>query len=341
MAGQTIPFEETGVLGELTFDTFGCNVFKADNLPTPDRLEPDIFFERGVRFGMNLRTPDGKTIEVWRFEDELNPREVWPSPPIRVRVGQIVHSKIYARNNTHTIHHHGMEPTTFNDGVGHVSFEVGDTYTYQFQPSTPGTYFYHCHKNTVLHFEMGMYGLLIVDPPEGPGYLYSGGPRYDVETAWVADDLDPKWRELGHSAGLCGEDAGLNVFKPKYFVINGVFAPNTMYDPRVSMRIARGKTGLIRLLNASYSVLSVTLGVDVQCVAYDGHGLGTRNNPWCRPFTIRAGTPIELTTASRCDLLVKPTRQGVYPVRMEFRDWITGAIQDEGRGIAETQIVVT
>jgi FtsP/CotA-like multicopper oxidase with cupredoxin domain len=341
MAGQTIDFTQTGVLGELTFDTFGCNVFKADNLPTPDRLQPDIFFERGVRFGMMLPTPDGKTIEVWRFEDELNRREVWPSPPIRCRVGQIVHSKIYARNNTHTIHHHGIEPTTFNDGVGHVSFEVGDTYTYQFQPSTPGTYFYHCHKNTVLHFEMGMYGFLIVDPPEGPGYLYSGGPRYDVEMAWAVDDLDPKWRQLGHSAGLCGEDAGLNVFRPKYFVINGVFAPNTMYDPRVSMRVARGKTGLIRLLNCSYSVLSVTLGIDVECVAYDGHGMGSRNNPWCRAFKIRAGTPIELTSAQRVDLLVKPTRQGVYPVRMEFRDWITGEIQDGGNGVAETQIVVT
>lgn len=341
MAGQSIPFEQTGVLGELTFDTFGCNVFKADNLPTPDRIAPDIFFERGVRFGMHLPTPDGKTIEVWRFEDALNPREVWPSPTIRVRAGQVVHSKIYARNNTHTIHHHGIEPSTFNDGVGHVSFEVGDTYTYQFQPSTPGTYFYHCHKNTVLHFEMGMYGLLIVDPPEGPGHVFSGGPTYQVETAWVIDDLDPTWRQLGHSAGLCGEDAGLNVFRPKYFCINGVFAPNTIYDPRVEMRIRRGQTGLIRLLNASYSIVRITLGVDVQCVGYDGHGMGSRNNPWCRPYTIRAGTPFELTTAQRGEFLIKPTRQGVFPVRVEHLDWITRQIQDGGRGVTETQIVVT
>lgn len=341
MSGQAIPFEETGVLGELTFDTFGCNVFKHDNLPTPDRLTPDIFFERGVRFGMMLPTPDGKTIEVWRFEDELNRREVWPSPVIRARVGQIVHSKIYSRNNTHTIHHHGIEPTTFNDGVGHVSFEVGDTYTYQFQPHTPGTFFYHCHKNTVLHFEMGMYGLLIIDPPEGPGHLYSGGPTYQVETAWVLDDLDPAWRTLGHSAGLCGEDAGLNVFKPKYFCINGVFHPNTMYDPRVSMRIRRGQTGLIRLLNAAYSIARITVGVDLQCVAYDGHGLGSKDNAWARPFTIRANTPFEFTTAQRADFLIRPTRQGVFPVRVEYLDWVTRQIHDGGNGVTETQIVVT
>lgn len=341
MSGQSIPFDRTGVSGELTFDTFGCNVFKADNLPTPDRVAPNIFFERGVRFGLQLPTPDGKTIEVWRFEDALNPREVWPSPTIRARVGQVVHSKIYARNNTHTIHHHGIEPTTFNDGVGHVSFEVGDTYTYQFQPNTPGTFFYHCHKNTVLHFEMGMYGLLIIDPPEGPGYLYSGGPTYQVETAWVLDDLDPRWRTLGHSAGLCGDDVGLNVFRPKYFCISGVFHPNTMYDPRVTMRIKRGQSGLIRLLNAAYSIARVTVGVDMQCVAYDGHGCGSRDNPWSQPFTIKANTPIELTTAQRGDYLIKPTRQGVFPVRVEYLDWITREIQDGGNGVCETQIVVT
>ena len=76
MSGQSIPFDRTGVQGELTFDTFGCNVFKADNMPTPDRVPNDVFFERGVRFGLRLPTPDGKTIEVWRFEDALNPREV-------------------------------------------------------------------------------------------------------------------------------------------------------------------------------------------------------------------------------------------------------------------------
>ena len=107
----------------------------------------------------------------------------------------------------HTIHHHGINPTTFNDGVGHVSFEATE-YTYQWQPHNPGTNFYHCHVNTVLHFEMGMFGLLIVDPPEGPGFL-ANGERYQVERSWVADDIDPRWhdeiRGRGHEAGLAGK----------------------------------------------------------------------------------------------------------------------------------------
>lgn len=341
MTQAPIPFDETGVTGELTFDTFGCNTFSQKNVRTPDRLNPDITFERGVRFGLEVPTPDGKKIEVWRFEDERNRQDVWPSPTIRVRQGQIVHSKLYARNNTHTIHHHGIEPTTFNDGVGHVSFEVEDTYTYQFQPDSAGTFFYHCHKNTVLHFEMGMYGLLIVDPPSGPGMVYPGGPRYAVEAAWVADDLDPRWRTMGHSAGLCGEDVGLNRFEPKYFCITGVFAPNTMTDPRVMVRGFRNQPILVRLLNASYSVLRTTLGIDAQVVGIDGHQLGGPDRPWNRPFMIRANQPFELTTAQRYDLIINPTAAGTYPVRMEFLDWVKRRIQNNGAGVAQTQIVVT
>lgn len=327
------------------FDQFGCNVIEM-NPATPDRLPPNISFARQGPTEIDLMMPDGKIVKFWTFRDKNDDNNTtarqWPAKPIRVRQGQLVHSTIHAQKNTHTIHHHGMNSSTFNDGVGHVSFEVSGQYTYQFRPHSAGTYFYHCHKNTVLHFEMGMYGFLIVDPPTGKGRLYEGGPRYDVEALWAFDDVDPAWRSLDHQAGLCGDDAGLNIFNPKYFMCSGVPNPLTKTDPRVVVNAKVGQRILIRHLNASYSIISTKfVGLDATIYCVDGRPLSHPAHPWSVPIQVAAGTPLETCTAQRRDLIITPTRPGIYPVITEFRDWQTGQIQDGGRGIVETFINVT
>ncbi len=327
----------------VAFDAFGCNVPRPVRV-TPDRLTPNIRFERQGPREIDIMMPDGQKVRFWTFRDKLadSGTDVWPAKPIRVRQGQIVHSTLHAQKNSHTIHHHGMNSSTYNDGVGHVSFEVEGSYTYQFQPAHAGTYFYHCHKNTVLHFEMGMYGFLIVDPPTGKGRLYEGGPRYDVEAMWAFDDVDPKWRDLNHQAGLCGDDEGLNIFKPKYFMISGVPSPKTKTDPRVVINAKVGQRVLIRHLNASYSMLSTRImGLDATIYAADGRPLLHPDFPWSQPIYLSAGTPFETVSASRRDIIVVPTVPGVYPVITEFRDWVTGEIHNNGTGIAETVINVT
>ncbi len=334
--------EGTGITEEVTFSTFGCNVFK-QGPATPDKLLPDVVYKRRGAETADLKTPDGKKIKVWSFVDSALPLSSqlvsYPSPTIRVRQGQIVHTVLTSAKGPHTIHHHGIEPTTANDGVGHVSFEVNDSYTYQWQPKHAGTFFYHCHRNTVLHFELGMFGMLIVDPPEGPGRVFQDGPAYEVERIWVADDMDPRWHAIGsHDAGLCGMDVGLNRFEPKYFLLSGIFNNKTMTDSRTVVTAKLGERILIRLLNASYSLLHVTLACDAEWVGSDGHGMG--REPWCDKVTIPAGTPIDLSSAQRYDLILLPPARGIYSVRMEFRHWITGQIQDSGRGVINTKVVV-
>ena len=342
---QTPDWTKTAVKGEMNYDIFGCNPYQESNFPTPDRVKPDVSIERHMDVSYDLPTPDGKKIRLWTFSDPLAPTAAGrapshPAPTMRFRQGQIVHSTLDPKKNAHTLHHHGIEPTTVNDGVGHVSFEVKSRYTYQFRPSRAGTFFYHCHRNTVLHFEMGMFGMLIVDPPEGPGTLFSGGPKYDVERILCLDDMDPRWHEnANHNAGMCGEDEGLNRFEPKYFLANGVFNNRTTTDPRVVINAKLGQTILIRLLNASYSVLETTIGLPGVCHAMDGCALGLE--PWCSPLPLPANRPFIMSTAQRRDIIIRPTARGTFPIRHRFLHWVNGQVQDSGRGIVDTRIIVT
>jgi FtsP/CotA-like multicopper oxidase with cupredoxin domain len=330
------------------FAAFGCDVTD-EHTPTPDRLTPDITFIREGARSVTKRMPDGKEIEFWNFTDDRDDRskEMWPSKEIRVRQGQIVHSTLDAKKSAHTIHHHGMNSSTYNDGVGHVSFEVHEKYTYQFQPHQAGTYFYHCHKNTVLHFEYGMYGFLIVDPPlgedkdeQGRKLLYVDGPSYDKEYLWALDDVDPRWHTLDHDAGMCGDDEGLDRFEPKYFMITGVAMPETKTKSVINAKV--GERILIRHLNASYSVITTRFeGLDATIYGVDGRPLQDADCPWTKPIFIPAGTSFDTVTAQRRDIIIVPTQPGKYRVVLQFRDWVAHKVQNNGLGIVHTYIIVT
>jgi FtsP/CotA-like multicopper oxidase with cupredoxin domain len=307
---------------------------------TPGRVRPDIALVRDF-FNDKLVMPDGKEVEFWAFEDERG-RRTFPSPTIRVREGQIVHTTLKSSKNAHTIHHHGIETDDYNDGVGHTSFEVTGDYTYQWRAAQAGTYLYHCHVNTTLHFEMGMWGALIVDPPEGPGRAFRDGPRYDVEAVWAAGGVDPDKHELNHAAGQDGDDVGLNLWNPRYFHITGAFHPDSLTSPRAAVTAGPGQTILARIINAGYFPQRWTFGgLEAELIASDGRPFGTFESdgpPFSipNPQSFRA-SELLVGSAERYDCLLRPTAPGRYVVRVEHLDWITG----EPVGIAETTITVS
>jgi plastocyanin len=330
------------------FQRFACDV-RTDNPDTPDRVRPDVRMTRQVHSGADVVMPDGRRVRFWGFRDpdsrDKNDRsKPFPSPLIRARVGDVVHCQLKASKNTHTIHFHGIEPTAHNDGVGHTSFEVSGSYTYQWRPHAPGLYFYHCHKNTVLHFELGMYGAIVIDPPEGEGFVLDGrGPvRYEHERIWFFDDVDPTWHGLNHSAGLrCSRwdtDHAMHVFEPRYFLINGVPDPRCRTHRKVALDARVGDTAVLRVGNAAYTLLTLTFPFDVKVIGVDGHALGAdeAGHQYSEPFWMPAAEPLRLTSAQRRDLLVRFANPGVFPVRATFRDWITY----EALGYAETLVTV-
>lgn len=193
---------------------------------------------RTLLHGLDLTTWNGKELRFFSFTDPdipLASNGTYPGPTIRVPRGVVFHGWTHGEGPPpHTIHWHGIEPTPINDGVGHCSMELG-TYIYQWQPNFIGQYFYHCHRNTVQHFEFGLFGSLLIEPPDAydpsdgknvggyprrtaanltdfpqfPGFvggdLADGDPHamtvpYDVEALWVLDDVDSVWRDLAPDA---------------------------------------------------------------------------------------------------------------------------------------------
>ena len=125
--------------------------------------------QRDLLHGEKIPTWDGAfDMEFMLIRDADNPLAAgtFPGPIVRVPRGVIYHAETQGHGPPpHTIHWHGIEPTPMNDGVGHCSMEIGE-YIYQWQPNFIGHYFYHCHRNTVQHFEFGLYSVLFVETPD-------------------------------------------------------------------------------------------------------------------------------------------------------------------------------
>ncbi len=352
--GMTKQSSTTLTCGAPTNIGFGQACYVYPNAPaTPGAVTPDVTFGRGIYMNGIMTMDDGNQVTIWGFTDtgssggggmggggmgggNMGNGNVFPSPAMRVFEGQIVHTELtVGQMMVHTIHHHGIEPSWENDGVGHISWDVNGTYTYQWRPSSAGTYFYHCHVNTPLHAEMGMYGALIVDPqpdpndPPGTKRAFAGGPIYDVEAVWVADEIDSSWRGLPWWAGTCGADVGLNSLNPDYFIITGYDgAQSALTAPGVAANMSVGQTLLARYVCAGFYPQHVTFGgLSPTLIAADGR-------PLPNPHTI---TSLDAVSAERYDLLFQPTQAGTYDIKFHIQDWVTM----QTLGVATTRITVS
>ena len=331
---------------------------------TEFRRAPDRTFLRKF-FNARLRFPDGAQHEIWSFEDETSGKGL-PAPPVRVTEGQVLHGILKPSKRVHTIHWHGIEPDPRNDGVGHTSFEVTGEYTYQWLtergvPGDPnagagGSYFYHCHVNTVLHVQMGMFGPLVVDPivhpdfpvPAGARRSFVDGPLYDIatETLLAAYAVDPRWHQLDHAAGLSGEDVGLNRFEPRHFYLLGgnLTVPFTGGGVHSLTEVKANVTGhgfptLLRTLNANYfpTRLRITDANGqpariAELLAHDGRVFRDTSDPDGPNRPVRdTGNPlitdrVAFGAAERYDVLLHPPQAGDYRIHVDFTHWVTGQV---------------
>lgn len=247
-----------------------------------------------VRMGGRQIMADGTSIRTWFFGSGFNGNRTVPGPVIEGIEGETVQVTLRS-DMPHSIHLHGLDVDQANDGVpstsGYVSrmrnggmmnfgrvnnyTNLGSPFTYTFIAPHAGTYMYHCHVDTVLHVEMGMYGTVIIRPADGStDVAWAGGPFFDKEYIWHLHTFDSSWHSGMGGMGRMVSGPGTVRHRPDYFMINGRDGNNTLIDPATAIEAGPGQQVLIRLNNVGYQPVVVQLGgVEFDVIASDGRPL--------------------------------------------------------------------
>lgn len=236
----------------------------ADNLLHEKAMVPKILSDGTKEFDVTASTfpwqlYPGEAIQAWGYNGEV------PGPLIRLKVGDKV--AIVLKNELPqptTLHLHGLAVPNNMDGVPDMPMpgmpdmtegtqtpiKTGDSFTYRFTvtPQMIGTHLYHTHVNDDFQMDMGLHGVLIVDPA-----TTSRQPHYDVDALY----------EL--ASFKVGGSEGENVF-----TMNGKAYPETP-----ALNVKKGQRVLIRLVNASAEETHVMHlhGYTFAIVARDGNPL--------------------------------------------------------------------
>jgi FtsP/CotA-like multicopper oxidase with cupredoxin domain len=180
-------------------------VFTLLNAPTVHAKDVHYYLTAGMN-GI-VRMHDGNTFPVWGFREGMRPMWSISVPGPTIRASEEDHVFLHFFNMSmlpHTIHPHGLDVPQDVDGVPQTSFEIPmmGTYTYDFIAPHAGTYGYHCHVHTVLHLQMGMYGTVVIESPDGKKTVWEGGPAYDIERIWGTGEFDSYWHENAGGFGM-------------------------------------------------------------------------------------------------------------------------------------------
>ncbi|MBI3783002.1 MAG: multicopper oxidase family protein, partial [Deltaproteobacteria bacterium] len=219
-----------------------------------------------------------------------------PGPEIRITRGDRVRIRLDNRlPQPTTIHWHGLVVPPTMDGVVGLSqpaVQPGESFTYEFDVTQSGTFFYHAHVG--LQLDRGLYGALIVEEPGENDRL-----RVDREYVLLLDD----WLTTTPEAALAsiqGAGGMMGGGGPAYagYLVNGTTAP-------ARLAVTRGERIRLRLINAA-SATPFRVGLS-------GHTLTVTHTDG-QPVS-----PIDVSTlvigmGERYDVVVSATNPGTWPL---------------------------
>jgi len=125
----------------------------------------------------------GNLWHAWTYKLADAPAGTVPGPTLTVTVGEKL--RINVKNNldlVHSLHTHlanydfemdGSQANVISGKGAGSMIPPGGEYTYEFEPTEPGIYYYHCHSADgglmiSQHIGQGLYGAIIVKAPDEP-----------------------------------------------------------------------------------------------------------------------------------------------------------------------------
>ncbi|KRE30621.1 copper oxidase [Agromyces sp. Soil535] len=126
-----------------------------------------------------IDVPGGRPIEGYTVNGTS------PGPEIRARQGDLVEVEFVNESVTDgaTLHWHGIDVPNAADGVAGITQDavpVGGRFTYRFEATDAGTYWYHSHQVSHEQVERGLLGAVVIEPAGQPASPADGTSDVDV-----------------------------------------------------------------------------------------------------------------------------------------------------------------
>jgi FtsP/CotA-like multicopper oxidase with cupredoxin domain len=273
---------------------------QANGSAKAQRLLADVTIDLCATTG-TLTMPDATVVTVWGLVAPdpdcaaVSGTASVPGPRIQATEGEVVQVNVtndLSENVSLMFPGQSLAP----DMVGVAN---GDTATYTFTATSPGTFLYEAGANATVQVPMGMFGALIVRPTAGGQAYDDPSTAFDEQATLILSEVDPA---LNNAADPDGFE--FTQWAPRYWLING-----RAYDPDnagpSTIAVGAGDTLLLRYLNAGLDHHTMTLlGTYQREIASDAFPL-----PF--PFDVVSET---IPAGQTKDMLVASLPAGRYPL---------------------------
>ena len=296
--GMGMSAQQMASMHQASVAAFPAKTAGSGNRPLKPTIEHGVKVFHLTASEVRWETAPGTYVNAMAYNGQI------PGPEIRVGYGDRVEIVVQNRMSQPTVMHlHGMTVPNAMDGVPYITQDPilpGGFFSYDFTVrDPPGVYVYHSHFNSTQQVGEGLYGAVIVEPPEG---------------VWPYRELDVNDRTgvttLGSQVHVDLESMLFLGDGPLGYVLNGKSFPAT--SPIVA---SKGDWVLIHLANDGSMLHPMHLhGYHFEVVAEDGF-------PLQQPYL---ADTLVIAPGQRFDVLVHAVHPGVWAFHCHILPHVEG-----------------